>query len=56
MFVSHSVPQVRKICEKTIWIENSQVMAYGDTKEVCDKYEKYCENLDKVAKNNTNKA
>ena len=56
MFVSHSVPQVKKICEKTLWIENSQVMAYGDTKDVCYQYEKYCENLDKVAKNNTNKA
>jgi len=50
MFVSHSVPQVQKICEKTIWIENSQVMAYGDTKEVCKKYMNYCENLDKVKK------
>lgn len=42
MFVSHSIPQVRKICEKTLWIENSKVMAYGDTKEVCDKYTAYC--------------
>lgn len=42
MFVSHNLAQVRKICEKTIWIENSKVMAYGDTKEVCDKYNAYC--------------
>lgn len=47
MFVSHSIPQVRKICEKTLWIENSKVMAYGDTKEVCDKYVAYCANLQK---------
>ena len=45
MFVSHSIPQVRKICEKTLWIENSKVMAYGDTKEVCDKYVAYCSKL-----------
>lgn len=51
MFVSHSIPQVKKICEKTIWIENSKVMAYGDTKEVCKQYEDYCENLDKIPQN-----
>ncbi len=42
MFVSHSIPQVRRICEKTLWIENSRVMAYGPTDEVCNKYEEYC--------------
>ncbi|MBR2391735.1 MAG: ABC transporter ATP-binding protein [Clostridia bacterium] len=47
MFVSHSIPQVRLLCEKTLWIENSKVMAYGDTKEVCDKYMTYCANLQK---------
>lgn len=47
MFVSHSISQVRDICQKTIWIENSKVMAYGDTKEVCDKYTQYCSQLNK---------
>lgn len=47
MYVSHGIAQVRKICEKTLWIENSKVMAYGDTKEVCDKYTAYCANLQK---------
>lgn len=45
MYVSHSIAQVRKLCEKTLWIENSKVMAYGDTKEVCDEYTKYCTNI-----------
>lgn len=47
MFVSHSIQQVRNICEKTLWIENSKVMEYGDTKEVCDKYMAYCADIDK---------
>ena len=47
MYVSHNITQVRKICEKTLWIENSKVMAYGDTKEVCDKYSAYCTTLQK---------
>lgn len=45
MFVSHSIPQVAALCEKTIWIENSKVMAYGDTEKVCDEYNKYCASL-----------
>lgn len=45
MYVSHNIQQVRKLCEKTLWIENSKVMAYGDTKEVCDEYTKYCTNI-----------
>ncbi len=47
MFVSHNIGQVRRICEKTLWLENSKVMAYGDTKEVCDKYVEYCAKLEK---------
>lgn len=45
MFVSHNVNQVKKFCEKTLWIENSKVMAYGDTTEVCKKYLDYCSKL-----------
>ena len=55
MFVSHNILQVRKICEKTLWIENSKVMDYGDTKEVCDKYIKYCAELAKQSENNIEK-
>lgn len=42
LFVSHNIPQVQFLCEKTIWIEKSKVMAYGDTNEICTKYLDYC--------------
>lgn len=42
VIVSHSMAQVKQLCQKAIWIENSKVMAYGDVNEVCDKYQKYC--------------
>lgn len=42
VIVSHNMPQVKSLCQKAIWIENSEVMAYGDVNEVCDKYQKYC--------------
>lgn len=42
VIVSHNMQQVKSLCQKAIWIENSEVMAYGDVNEVCDKYQKYC--------------
>lgn len=45
VIVSHSIPQVKKLCQKAIWIENSKLMASGPVDEVCAKYEKYCKDL-----------
>ncbi len=45
LFVSHSVNQGKSFCKNTIWIENSRVMAYGDSETVCKKYLDYCESL-----------
>lgn len=42
VIVSHNIDQVRKLCQKALWIENSHVKGYGDVNEVCDKYEEYC--------------
>lgn len=47
LFVSHNIGQVKSFCEKTMWIEDSHVMAIGDTNEVCQKYLSYCETLNK---------
>ncbi len=46
LFVSHNIEQVLFLCDKTLWIENSQVMMYGPSKEVCDAYLAYCSEHD----------
>jgi lipopolysaccharide transport system ATP-binding protein len=38
LFVSHNVGAVRRLCEKTIWIDNGRVVAYGNTDSTVDKY------------------
>ncbi len=43
LYVSHSLTQVKKICDKVIWIEHGIVQKVGG-KEVCDDYLKYIEN------------
>lgn len=42
VIVSHNMDQIKKLCQKALWIENSHVMGYGDVNEICDKYSKYC--------------
>ena len=39
LFVSHSMNQIREMCERAIWLEHGQVRAIGETQEVCDQYE-----------------
>lgn len=39
LFVSHMLPQIREMCSKVLWLEHGKVVAFGDTKEICDKYE-----------------
>ena len=38
LFVSHSAEQVRKLCNKAIWLEKGKLIMQGDVNEVCDKY------------------
>ena len=45
VIVSHNMDQIRKLCQKALWIENAHVKGYGEVNEVCDQYEKYCADL-----------
>lgn len=42
VIVSHSMPQVKSLCQKVVWIEDSKMVACGDAEEICDKYLEYC--------------
>lgn len=39
LFVSHSLEQVREICEKVIWLDHGRVVAVGETGAVLPAYE-----------------
>lgn len=38
LLVSHSIEQVRARCDRVIWLNRGQVVAIGDTQEICDRY------------------
>ncbi|MGM9665228.1 MAG: ABC transporter ATP-binding protein, partial [Eubacteriales bacterium] len=45
VIVSHNMAQVKSLCQKVVWIEDSKMMAYGEAGEICDKYLEYCKNI-----------
>ena len=40
LLVSHSVSQIRELCNKAIWIDKGELKMFGDVNEVCDEYVK----------------
>lgn len=42
ILVSHSIPQVRSMCNKILWLDKGRQIAFGDNvNELCDAYEEY---------------
>lgn len=41
VFVSHSLPQVRRLCTRGIWLDQGQVRAEGDVEAISDAYQKF---------------
>ncbi|AMO56835.1 ABC transporter ATP-binding protein [Endozoicomonas montiporae] len=39
LFVSHSLSQVRKFCNRTLYLADSYVKGYGNTDKICDLYQ-----------------
>ena len=39
LFVSHSIDQVRRLCNKAIWLEKGKLVMQGSVEEVSEKYE-----------------
>ena len=40
LLVSHSIGQIKDICDKCIWIEDGHLVMEGEVNEVCDAYVK----------------
>ena len=38
LFVSHSIDQVKHLCNKVVWLEHGNMRAYGDSAIYCDEY------------------
>ncbi len=38
LFVSHELNQIRRMCNRVVWLEHGHVKMAGDAQEVCDAY------------------
>ena len=41
ILVSHSLAQIRRMATKVLWLDKGKQIAFGDTKEICDRYEEF---------------
>lgn len=41
ILVSHSIPQVRRMCNKVLWLDHGKQVTFGETDPICDKYEEF---------------
>lgn len=40
LFVSHSIDQIKNLCDRVVWLDHGNVKQIGQAKEVCDAYYK----------------
>lgn len=40
-YVSHSLTQIRQLCNKALWLDGGRVRRYGPAKQVCDEYQQF---------------
>ncbi|MEK4201543.1 teichoic acids export ABC transporter ATP-binding subunit TagH [Cytobacillus sp. FSL K6-0265] len=49
-FISHSIAQVKKFCDKALWLEAGEVRDYGTIGEIIPKYEKFLKDFKSLSK------
>ena len=41
ILVSHSLPQIRRMCNKVLWLDHGKQIAFGETEGICNEYEEF---------------
>lgn len=41
ILVSHSIPQIRRMCNKVLWLDRGNQIRFGETAAVCDEYDAF---------------
>lgn len=41
ILVSHSIAQVRRMCNKVLWLDHGKQIVFGETEPICDRYEEF---------------
>jgi teichoic acid transport system ATP-binding protein len=49
-FISHSIGQVKKFCQKVMWLEAGEIKAYGAADEIIPQYQKFLKEFKALSK------
>lgn len=52
ILVSHSLSQIKEMCNKVLWLHRGNQIAYGETEPICEFYQRFFDKeitLEKVA-------
>lgn len=41
ILVSHSISQIKKMCNKVLWLDHGKQIAFGEAGELCEQYEQF---------------
>lgn len=41
LLVSHSLEQIRRMCNKVLWLDRGKQMGFGPANDLCDRYEEF---------------
>ncbi len=41
VLVSHSLEQIRRMCNKVLWLNKGRQIAFGETDKICNQYERF---------------
>ena len=41
ILVSHSLAQIRELCNKILWLHHGRQIAFGESEEICDRYQEF---------------
>ncbi len=44
ILVSHSLKQIRRMCNKVLWLDHGKQIAFGEAAPICDMYEEFLKN------------
>lgn len=54
LFVSHAPEQVKRFCNKAIWLDKGEVKAIGKANDICNQYQDFMVAGESVAEDNSN--
>ena len=40
LFVSHSIEQIKNLCDRVVWLEHGKVVKIGPAVSICEEYKK----------------